>query len=238
MTEKNAAFSGGGVSSVVGLGGYSLMAKETEFQSFSGASIGSIIAACLAAGKTPEEIREFLEDNVEEFCVPILGRKRIQKKVDKFLGELFFRDLPKECFVSITPLRSNIPTIITRDNCENLTVGEVVAMSAALPGLFLPGILKLKGRYSFVVDGGLTVNPPLNEKSLNVIFSFKRAQNFGSKKKKLQEKKAHILFKPFTRTKTRGTRQEINVAFLEGQEAMKDFLCDFKFVGKKGKLLC
>lgn len=237
MMEKNAAFSGGGVSSVVGLGGYSQMAQKTEFSSFSGASIGSVIAACLAAGKDAKLIGWFLADNVVGFCVPILGRIRIKKEVNKFLRNMLFKDLPKECIVAITPLRRNFPKVITRENAGNLTVGEVVALSSALPGLFLPGFVKLEGKHAIVLDGGMTANPPLKEGALNVCFSYKRSDKVSkapwNKRKRRQEEKAHILFKPYTKTHTRGKKFDIYTAFWEGRDAMTIELPKYKFLPKE-----
>lgn len=225
MKTYNAAFTGGGLSSVIGLGAYSEMKKTTKFDSFSGASIGSVIAVSLAAGKTPEQVRDFLAKNVEGFCVFILGRKRIERETNKFLGNMLFRDLPKECIVSITPLLSSLPKLITRENSEDLTVGKVVALSSALPGLFLPGLIKLTKKYALVLDGGLTANPPLKEHSLNVVFSFKRA-NKKSKtswnaKKMQQESKADILIKPVTHYGTLGKHDDVFSVFEEGQKAVQ-----------------
>lgn len=223
--EINAAFVGGGLCSVIGLGAYSIMKEKYDFTSFSGASIGSVIAISLAAGKSPEEIRDFLAENVEPFCVPILGRKRIQNRVNIFLGNMLYRNLPKECIVSITPLRKNFPILITRENSENLTVGEVAALSSALPGLFLPGFVKLEGKYAFVVDGGILFNPPLKDGVENFLFSYKRNDNppkyFWGKRKLAQEKRADYLLKQMTNYGTRGKRDDVFSVFKEGILAAK-----------------
>ncbi len=224
MKTYNAAFTGGGLSSVVGLGAYCEMKKTITFDSFSGASIGSVIAALLAAGKTPEQVRNFLAENVEGFCTFILGRKRIERQTNKFLGYMLFRDLPKECIVSITPLRSNFSKLITRENAENLTVGEVVALSSALPGLFLPGLIKLKNKRALVLDGGLTANPPLKKDSLNVVFSFQRnkvSKTSWNIKKLQQEEKADILVKPMTHYGTLGKHDDVFLVFAEGKKAVQ-----------------
>ena len=227
MKKYNAAFSGGGLSSVVGLGAYFEIKKTISFDSFSGASIGSIIAASLAAGKTPEQIRDFLSEHIEAFCTFILGRKLIERETNKFLGNILFRDLPKECLVSITPLRSCLPKLITQENSEDLTVGEVVALSSALPGLFLPGVVKLEGKRAFVLDGGFTANPPLKVGVQNVLFSFQREGKKQSHtpwniKKAIQESKADILIKPVTRYGTLGKRDDVYDVFQEGQKAVQN----------------
>ena len=221
MEKFNAAFVGGGVCSVIGLGAYSVMKQKYKFTSFSGASIGSIVAISLAAGKTPEDIRDFLANNVEPFCVPILGRFRIKQRVNEFLGNMLYRDLPNECIVSITPLRKNFSKLITRKDSENLTVGEVAALSSALPILFLPGFVKLKRKYSIVVDGGILFNPPLNEKTKNFLFSFKRHNRppkyYWGKRKLAQEKKADFLLIAPTTFGTRGKRQDVLTVYDDGK---------------------
>lgn len=231
--KKNAAFAGGGLSSVVGLGGYSKMCEVTKFASFSGASIGAVIAACLAAGKTPESIRNFLADNVEGFCAFILGRKRIEMKTDEFLRRMLFKDLPQRCIVSVTPLRKGFPQIITQENAGNLTVGQVVALSAALPGLFLPGYVKLNGKSAFIVDGGLTANPLLKEEDFNVIFSFKRTDKEShmpwNQKAARQERRAEILFKPYTQYGILGKHDDVYAVFEEGKKAMEAMLPYYDF---------
>ncbi len=223
--EINAAFVGGGLCSVIGLGSYSIMKEKYDFTSFSGASIGSVIAISLAAGKSPEEVRDFLAENVEPFCVPILGRKRIQNKVNAFLGNILYRNLPMECIVSITPLRKDFPILITRENSEDLTVGEVAALSSALPGLFLPGFVKMEGKYSFVLDGGILFNPPLKETVENFLFSYKRNDNppkySWGKRKLVQEQKADYLLKPMTNYGTRGKKEDVFSVFKEGILAAK-----------------
>ena len=227
MKKYNAAFSGGGLSSVVGLGAYCEMKKVVTFDSFSGASIGSVIAASLAAGKTPEQIRDFLAENIEGFCAFILGRKRIERETNNFLGNILFKDLPKKCLVSITPLCSSLSKLITQENAEDLTVGEVVALSSALPGLFLPGIVKLQGKHALVLDGGLTSNPPLKAGVPNVVFSFQREgkKQFHTPwniKKALLESKADILVKPVTHYRTLGKHDDVYAVFQEGQKAVQN----------------
>ena len=217
----NAAFVGGGLSSVAGLGAYSKVRKSIGFSSFSGASIGALIAICLSAGKTPEEIRDFLADNVEGFCQFIKGNFLIRKKVDEFLENRLFCDLPKRCIVSITPLRKNFPKVITRENSGNLTCGKVAALSATLPGLFLPGVVKLNGKVSLVLDGGITFNPPLNPKSKNVIFAFKRNEKVSklpwNVRQRKQEQKADLLFKVYTQYGTLGKRNDVYAVYEEGR---------------------
>ena len=238
MTERYSAdFTGGGVCSVVDLGGYAKVYKDIEFTSFSGASIGALIAVCLAAGKTPEEILDFLIENVRYFNRPILGKRSIRKKVDAFLNGILFKDLPKECIVSITPMRKHFSNVITRENARKLTAGQVVALSASMPGMFLPGFVKLEGKRALVWDGGIVLNPPLNPNARNAIFSYNNsgslANIFWNRKRWAQEANAHAVFHPYTRLGIRGGKQEVEEAFRFGKECMRqekrDFLTQLKF---------
>ena len=221
----NGAFIGGGVCSVIGLGEYAVMQGKFHFGSFSGASIGSLIAVSLAAGKTPEEIRDFLAENVETFCAPILGRKRIERRVNEFLQYRYFSDLPVECTISITPLRRNFPCLINRQNSENLTVGGSVALSSALPGLFLPGFVGLEGKHAFILDGGMLYNPPLVGNDF--LFTYKRNDNppkhFWNIRKAEQEQYADYVLKPLTNHKTTGKRQDVLDVYEEGRQAALKF---------------
>ena len=223
--RRNAAFVGGGVASVEGLGGYAVISTDITFDSFSGASIGALIAVCLSAGKSPSEIRDFLAENVESFCKFIVGRKRIQKQVDAFLGNMLYCNLPKECIVSITPLRRNFPSIITRDNAGNLTAGETVALSAALPGLFLPGFVKLEGKRALVLDGGILQNPPVHLTYNNFLFSYCNSgsitENFWNRKRWEIEEEADYLFTPYTKYGVLGKHDDVLAVFEEGRLAME-----------------
>ena len=213
----NAAFVGGGVCSIIGLGEYSVVKEKMLFNSFSGASIGAVIAVCLAAGKEPEEVRDFLAENVSVFCKFIVGNYKIKRKVNNFLGNELYRNLQNECIVSITPIRvrKNFPTLITRENAGKLTAGKVAALSASLPGLFLPGIVRLNGKISFVLDGGILFNPPLNETKENFLFTFIRTNKTNKKPTKLslkkldQEKKATKVIKAKTTLGTLGCSSDV-----------------------------
>lgn len=222
MKKRNAAFVGGGVSTVCGLGAYFAETQlAEEFNSFSGASIGSIVAISLAAGKEPLEILSFLRKNVENFCRPIIGKKFIRERTDKFLGCIQYKDLLFDCTVSVTKVGEKTPTLITKRNCDNMTVGEVAALSSTLPGLYLPSKMHFEGRNFLVLDGGMTANPPLVSDAENVIFTFKRvlkkpSNSVWAKRKAFQERKADRVVKVATVTTTRGDRRDVTAAWTEG----------------------
>lgn len=219
---KNAAFVGGGVSTVCGLGAYYAETQlGEEFNSFSGASIGSIIAISLAAGKDAQEILSFLRKNVRDFCRPIVGKKFIRERTDEFLGNIRYKDLLFDCTVSVTKIGEKTPTLITRKNCDNMTAGKVAALSSTLPGLYLPSRMNFEGRNFWVLDGGMTANPPLVIDAENVIFTFERvlkkpSKSVWTKRKAFQERKANRVVKIATVTSTRGDEWFVTAAWTEG----------------------
>lgn len=221
--NKNAAFVGGGVSTVCGLGAYYVATRErNDFTSFSGASIGSIVAIALAAGQKPSNIYTFLCNNVKDFCQPIIGKSKIRKRTNEFLCGIRFKDLPYNCIVSVTKFGEKTPVLITRENSGELTVGEVAALSSTLPGLYLPSRMKdSQGRKFFVLDGGMTANPPLVEDAKNTIFTFNRvykktSNSIWSKRKLAQEAQADSVIKIPTVTSTRGDYTDVITAWTEG----------------------
>lgn len=197
--KANLALSGGGLSTIplIAAAGVLRKVRNLGIVLYSGASIGSIGAAFFAAGIEAEEARDFFVRYGEEFCIAKEGTQRIQKRVDEYLGGMLFRDLKVKCMVSITPLRLNFPHVITQNNAENLTVGEVVSLSCALPVYYLPGKVQLRGKKAFVWDGGLTANPPLSPDVPNIVLSYKH-NNYAPWDwlRTMTEKKADYLFKP------------------------------------------
>lgn len=222
-TMKNfACFVGGGVSTVCGLGAYHSDTLNGEtYDGFTGASIGAVIAVSLAAEKTPEEIRDFLTQSVEDFCKPIIGKNIIRKRTNEFLGYIKYRDLPKECTVSVTKIGSKKPVLVTKYNSGNLTAGEVAAASASLPGLFLPTWIRLEGNGFFVLDGGMTANPPIIPEANNTIYTFVRewkkpSNSVWAKRKAYQENLATKVVRVSTLTSTRGTKHDVFTSWHEG----------------------
>lgn len=85
-------------------------------------------------------------------------------------------------------------------------------------------MVKLEGKHTLVLDGGLTSNPPLKKDALNVVFSFKRSDKVSKApwnvKKAQLEEKADILIKPMTHYGTLGKHDDVFSVFEEGQKAV------------------
>ena len=193
--QFNIAFIGGGLPTLIALGGYSVVYNEIKPISYSGDSMGATVVVSLAVGKTPLEICDFLAKNALRFCIPVLGKEIMRKKVNEFLGDVKFKDLPIECFVSIALSSSGkfwkevTPMIITRENAREWTVGDVIAMSSSVPILYPSSSLIIDGQKWKVFDGGLAINPPLNADAKNVLFSY---ENPSSLKENSWNKRARF----------------------------------------------
>lgn len=228
----NVAFIGGGLPTLIALGGYSVVCNEINPISYSGDSMGATVVISLAVGKTPVEIRDFLAKNAAWFCIPRLGKEIMRREVNEFLGNLKFKDLPIDCFISIAlskscRLKKVFPMIINRRNAGELTVGEVIAMSSSVPFLYAPSSLTIDGKKWKVYDGGLAINPPLNPNVKNALFSYEnpasRKPNSWNKNARWpQEEKATAIFHPYTeKFKMLGGPKDVYAAFEFGKVAMQ-----------------
>lgn len=181
--------------------------KLGRTDTYSAASMGSFIVVSLAAGKRVMEILNFLADNALLFSMPIVGKKIMRQKIGCFLGDVKFKNLPRECFISVTPLSKYFPKVITQENAGEMPVADIVVASCSVPGLYLPSIFIRGNQYycksSLIFDGGLTLNPPLNPEAKNVTFSYENPsslkENPWNKRARFpQNEKTDLLFNPYT----------------------------------------
>ena len=148
------------------------------------------------------------------------------------MGDVKFKDLPIECFVSIALSSSGkfwkevTPMIITRENAREWTVGDVIAMSSSVPILYPSSSLIIDGQKWKVFDGGLAINPPLNADAKNVLFSYENPsslkENSWNKRARFpQNDKADLLFHPYTEEfRMLGGGRSVYNAFEFGKQEM------------------
>jgi NTE family protein len=128
-------------------------------QFISGASMGAIVGAFYAAGKTPYEILKIVSKTklykLFTFGIPLNGLIELdylKNIIENNLPYTTFETLQKKLFVAISNL--------TTGQCEIIEAGslfDIVIASASIPLIFKP--IKI-GNYMYV-DGGLLNNLPV-----------------------------------------------------------------------------
>lgn len=134
--------------------------KEVEINCIAGTSIGAIIGAMVAFGKTSKEIAEIVE-GVKWLDVsrPTLSKDGIlsQKKLAAFMkdviGDVDFKDAKIPLSVVATDIATGEKVVISEGS-----VIQAILASSAIPGVFLP--VKMGDR--LLVDGGVVENVPVS----------------------------------------------------------------------------
>ncbi|MFO7612991.1 MAG: patatin-like phospholipase family protein [Clostridia bacterium] len=160
MKKIGLALGGGGSRGFAHIGAIkALEERGIKPNVFSGTSTGSIVAALLAAQKTPDEIMEIMKD------IKISGASKMTLKgngfatLDKFGRELDeilmgkdFADLNHELYICASNLNTGKAEYINSGN-----VAKAVQASSSIPILFSP--VEINGQ--LYVDGGLLDNVPV-----------------------------------------------------------------------------
>lgn len=170
--------SGGGVKGLASLGciHYFYEKKLTNFKTFSGTSVGSMICALLACGYTPMEIfsdiyasESFFDTNIN-FEVSLQGICSVASVTNRTKNLLFskfnknptFKDLYElngsklyVCAVNVSKMK---PIYFSVDNFPNMEIIDAINMSCNIPFIFK----KIEFQGDYYVDGGLSVNVPID----------------------------------------------------------------------------
>jgi NTE family protein len=175
-----AVFSGGGIKGAAFLGAIEEAEKYVRFVGWGGASAGSIIAALLACGYTPNELRTLLHaaPYSKFFQISIkrlLFFNRYRGMIDpvpllewlrQYIGQKFpshsrvtFKDLKDDQYLKI--VAANITTqqivIYSKRTTPNAEIAQAVLASCSFPLLF-PAVLDGNDE---LVDGGVLSNFPM-----------------------------------------------------------------------------
>lgn len=151
----------------------------------SGTSMGAIIGAAYAGGKSASEIKEIALDLGWKKMLPLLdltapitgfiGGRRLKKRLKEIIGEVNFSDLAKP-FACVAMDIVNGEEIIFRDG----PVLDAVIASVSLPIIFKAS--RSQGR--FMVDGSLVTPVPvrvLKEMGADLIISVNVLHRHGEK---------------------------------------------------------
>jgi NTE family protein len=163
LTGRDVALvlSGGGARAYAHVGAIrALREAGVPIDAVGGASMGAIIGASVASGRTDEEldvrIRQAFVDSspLDDIAFPILamtqGRK-VETRLDEHFGDLLIEDLPIPFFAVSSNLTSGRPRIHERGR-----LAPALRASAALPGVLPP----LTEGGQVLVDGAVMRNFP------------------------------------------------------------------------------
>jgi len=154
------SLSGGGARGVAHIGALkALLEAGIEPEVISGASAGSVVGALYAAGYTPDEMLEFVDESkfykLVTFGLPLKGLTKLtylQARLEEVININDFSALKKPLFVAITNLLNGELEI--RSSGELI---DVIVASCSIPLVFQP----VEIDNSLYVDGGLMSNMPV-----------------------------------------------------------------------------
>ena len=146
---------------------------------YAGTSIGAMIGAAAASGRTCEELEEralrfkrrdlFRINHVGMLMERMLSRSiyleaPLRTLCDELVAEGTFDDLETALLVTAVDLEQGVPVVFGRPGLRNVRVRDAVYASCALPGFFPPGVVGTRT----CIDGGTTDNLPVAIASMGV----------------------------------------------------------------------
>ncbi len=126
-----------------------------------GASVGSIVAALWASGRTPQEVEDAVYAEMvrgrpfSDYTLPIASvakGRRVERALRRHFGDLTIEELPRRLVCQSTDLQSRQPFALRRG-----PVVDAVLASVALPVLFPPR----RSGQRLLADGGILDNLPV-----------------------------------------------------------------------------
>ena len=220
--------------------------KEVTITHITGTSIGSLIAALYAFGKTVDEIKEIALDlkwiNVSDISISkfaLLSNEKLGKVLEEQIGDKNIEDAVIPLGIIATNISTGEMVVLDKGS-----VARAVMASSCIPGVFEP--VEMDGM--LLVDGGILENVPLqtvqdlgadyivgvdlhakyaNERPKNIldvlINSFHITMMASSK---LQTEVADLMIKPdlsgFNLTDTGQVKDLMKQGYEEANKALKD----------------
>ncbi len=159
------ALGGGGARGFSHIGALKAFEEHNiKFDYIAGTSVGAIIGASLAAGKTADELLKLAlslrERDIRTNFVPLTPSKTdgIEKILIENLGDIEFSDLKIPFCAVVVDIKTGTELHITKGN-----LAKAVAGSCAVPGIFSP----VEFGEHLLFDGGLINTIPANVPKLN-----------------------------------------------------------------------
>ncbi|MCE2900672.1 MAG: patatin-like phospholipase family protein [Gemmatimonas sp.] len=139
---------------------------------YAGSSIGAMIAAAAASGRTPEQLTEralrfrrrdlFRINHVGMLMERMLSRsiyleEPLRSLCEELVDDGTFEDFARPLLVTAVDLERGTPVVFGRPGFRRVPVRDAVYASCALPGFFPPGVVGDR----VCIDGGTTDNLPV-----------------------------------------------------------------------------
>jgi NTE family protein len=161
MPKINLVLGGGGTRGYAHIGLFKVLEEHNiKISAIAGCSMGAIMGACYAAGKTAKEIEDLITSfeifeviNISFSNLGIKKTKKLQKKLEKFFGVTTFEELKIPLYINATDLKTGENIIFSKGN-----LFDAIRASISIPGIFEP----VKHHNSYLVDGGVSENVPLS----------------------------------------------------------------------------
>src|SRR3989344_985388 len=156
------ALGAGGAKGFIHIGVLKVLHKHNIPISYlAGTSMGAVIAAAYAAGKTPEELEDLLKhtnwQEMIDFTIPktgLLKGKRISRKLDELVLHKRFKQTVIPLSIIAYDLSDKKKVIFNRGD-----IAQAVRASVSIPGIFNPMMIKKK-KY---VDGAVADPNPFED---------------------------------------------------------------------------
>lgn len=133
---------------------------QVPIRAISGTSIGGLIAALYAFGKSPEEIETLVAEldwlGVTRLTLSrfgILSNEELGRKVEETLGDVAIESARIPLYLVATDIATGQRVVLDKGD-----PGRAVMASSCIPGVFVP--VEIDGR--LLVDGGLVENVPVS----------------------------------------------------------------------------
>jgi NTE family protein len=153
------AFSGGSARGIAHIGVLKALQEADIYPSIvAGTSAGSIVGAMYAAGKTPEEMLQFVQETslfkVFKPGLPFNGLSKltyVQEQLEKYIPHNSFEGLERKLYVIVTNMNTG-----SEERLFSGSLSRAVVASCSIPMLFKP--VEING--SLYADGGIMNNFP------------------------------------------------------------------------------
>jgi NTE family protein len=166
-------FGGGALKGMAHIGALKAL-REAGVQPrlYAGSSIGAMIAAAAASGRSVDELTEralkfrrrdlFRINHVGMLMERMLSRSiylesPLRGLCDDLVAEGTFEDLDTPLLVTAVDIERGVPLVFGRPGFRDVRVRDAVYASCALPGFFPPGVVGDR----VCIDGGTTDNLPV-----------------------------------------------------------------------------